>query len=208
MQNLHHTRPTGDAFDYMNQMYPNSAIYGHYGNTFRAAPGYGSFGYDSWISGRGWYAVDSKYKPKGRGNGASGSGKENADGMNELNKGPRAKGFKDQDGFDTLAAKDKLVTTESSMEDNLPLIPEKEKYSGEDFAESYSDAKFFVIKSYSEDDVHKSVKYNMWTSTPNGNKKLDAAYREAKEKSSDCPVFLLFSVSMSSLIPSAELSYS
>ncbi|KAJ4721244.1 evolutionarily conserved C-terminal region 2 [Melia azedarach] len=197
LTNLHHTRPTGDAFDYMNQMYPNSAIYGHYGNTFRAAPGYGSFGYDSWISGRGWYAVDSKYKPKGRGNGASGSGKENADGMNELNKGPRAKGFKDQDGFDTLAAKDKLVTTESSMEDNLPLIPEKEKYSGEDFAESYSDAKFFVIKSYSEDDVHKSVKYNMWTSTPNGNKKLDAAYREAKEKSSDCPVFLLFSVNAS-----------
>lgn len=198
MQNFHHTRPTSDAFGYMSQMYANNPMYGHYGNTFRAGPGYGSFGYDSWISGRGWYPVDSKYKPRGRGYGASGSGKENVDGLNELNKGPRAKGFKNQEGFDpvTVAAKGQnLKSSESTPEDNLPLIPDKEKYGGKDFPESYSDAKFFIIKSYSEDDVHKSVKYNMWTSTPNGNKKLDAAYREAKEKSSDCPVFLLFSVS-------------
>lgn len=184
-------------------------MYGHYGNTFRAGPGYGSFGYDSWISGRGWYPVDSKYKPRGRGYGASGSGKENVDGLNELNKGPRAKGFKNQEGFDpvTVAAKGQnLKSSESTPEDNLPLIPDKEKYGGEDFPESYSDAKFFIIKSYSEDDVHKSVKYNMWTSTPNGNKKLDAAYREAKEKSSDCPVFLLFSVSTITLDSSAMIS--
>ncbi|KAH9784460.1 YTH domain-containing protein ECT2 [Citrus sinensis] len=200
LANFHHTRPTSDAFGYMSQMYANNPMYGHYGNTFRAGPGYGSFGYDSWISGRGWYPVDSKYKPRGRGYGASGSGKENVDGLNELNKGPRAKGFKNQEGFDpaTVAAKGQnLKSSESTPEDNLPLIPDKEKYSGEDFPESYSDAKFFIIKSYSEDDVHKSVKYNMWTSTPNGNKKLDAAYREAKEKSSDCPVFLLFSVNAS-----------
>ena len=38
------------------------------------------------------------------------------------------------------------------------------------FVETYSDAKFFVIKSYSEDDVHKSFKCNVWASTPNGNK--------------------------------------
>ena len=37
----------------------------------------------------------------------------------------------------------------------------------------------------------------MWTSTPNGNKELDAAYREAQEKSVGCPVFLLFSVNTS-----------
>ncbi|KAH9728432.1 YTH domain-containing protein ECT2 [Citrus sinensis] len=200
LANFHHTRPTSDAFGYMSQMYANNPMYGHYGNTFRAGPGYGSFGYDSWISGRGWYPVDSKYKPRGRGYGASGSGKENVDGLNELNKGPRAKGFKNQEGFDpvTVAAKGQnLKSSESTPEDNLPLIPDKEKYGGEDFPESYSDAKFFIIKSYSEDDVHKSVKYNMWTSTPNGNKKLDAAYREAKEKSSDCPVFLLFSVNAS-----------
>jgi ribosomal protein S21 len=41
------------------------------------------------------------------------------------------------------------------------------------------------------------MKYNVWTSTPNGNKKLDAAYQEAKEKPVDCPIFLLFSVNTS-----------
>ena len=63
-----------------------------------------------------------------------------------------------------------------------------------DFATDYKDAKFFVIKSYSEDNVHKSIKYGVWASTPNGNKKLDAAYREAKENHGTCPIFLLFSV--------------
>ncbi|WMV08838.1 hypothetical protein MTR67_002223 [Solanum verrucosum] len=38
-------------------------------------------------------------------------------------------------------------------------------------------------ESYSEDDVHKSIKYNVWASTPNGNKKLDVAYQKAQQKS-------------------------
>ncbi|KAH0784850.1 hypothetical protein KY290_004448 [Solanum tuberosum] len=50
-------------------------------------------------------------------------------------------------------------------------------------------------ESYSEDDVHKSIKYNVWASTPNGNKKLDVAYQKAQQKSRGCPVFLFFSVS-------------
>ncbi|TXG66311.1 hypothetical protein EZV62_007586 [Acer yangbiense] len=201
--NLHPTRPTsglGEPFDYMSQMYPSNAMYGHYGNTFRAASAFGSYGYGSWMNGRGWYAVDNKNKPRGRGNGAYGFGKDSVDGLNELNKGPRAKGFKNQEGFDSITQAVKgqyFPSSESGTGDNLSSIPDKEKYSGEDFPESYSDAIFFVIKSYSEDDVHKSVKYNMWTSTPNGNKKLDAAYRNAKEKTGDCPVFLLFSVNAS-----------
>ncbi|KAJ0233756.1 ECT9 [Hirschfeldia incana] len=59
------------------------------------------------------------------------------------------------------------------------------------------DAKFFVIKSYSEDNVYKSMKYCVWASTKNGNKKLDAAYREAKTREVACSVFLLFSVNAS-----------
>ncbi|XP_044500028.1 YTH domain-containing protein ECT1-like isoform X2 [Mangifera indica] len=204
LTNLHHARPTSgfsETYDYMNPLFVNNTMYGHYGNTYRTGSGFGSFGYDSWMGGRGWYTVDSKYKPRGCTYGASGSGKENGDGLNELNKGPRAKGFKNQEGFDpiTLAVKGQnLTSTQSKVKDSPPVVLDKEKYNGEDFpVESYVDAKFYVIKSYSEDDVHKSVKYNMWTSTPNGNKKLDAAYREAKEKSSDCPVFLLFSVNAS-----------
>ena len=76
------------------------------------------------------------------------------------------------------------------------IIIRTDQYNRDDLRLDYMYAKFFVIKSYSEDDVHKSIKYNVWASTPNGNKKLDAGYREAQEKSNDCPVFLFFSVSL------------
>jgi len=39
-------------------------------------------------------------------------------------------------------------------------------------------ARFFVIKSYSEDDVHKSIKYGLWTSTETGNRRLNTAFKE------------------------------
>ncbi|KAL0388933.1 UNVERIFIED_CONTAM: YTH domain-containing protein ECT2 [Sesamum radiatum] len=75
------------------------------------------------------------------------------------------------------------------------------KYNKVDFPADYVNAKFFVIKSYSEDDVHKSIKYNVWSSTPNGNKKLNAAYEDAQKiaagGSQNCPIFLFFSVNAS-----------
>jgi len=55
-------------------------------------------------------------------------------------------------------------------------------------------ARFFVIKSYSEDDVHKSIKFNVWASTDAGNKKLDATYKETHMKG---PIYLFFSVNAS-----------
>ncbi|KAL4590101.1 hypothetical protein LXL04_003020 [Taraxacum kok-saghyz] len=70
-------------------------------------------------------------------------------------------------------------------------------YNRPDFVTNYENAKFFVIKSFSEDNVHKSIKYGVWASTPLGNRKLDAAYQEAKESESSCPVFLFFSVNAS-----------
>lgn len=72
-----------------------------------------------------------------------------------------------------------------------------DQFNRPDFVVDYEQAKFFVIKSFSEDNVHKSIKYSVWSSTPLGNRKLDAAYREAKELNSSCPVFLLFSVNAS-----------
>ena len=51
--------------------------------------------------------------------------------------------------------------------------------------------KCFVIKSYSEDDVHKSVKYAVWASTETGNRKLDKAFKEMQGKGA---VYLFFSV--------------
>merc|ERR1719331_5331 len=55
-------------------------------------------------------------------------------------------------------------------------------------------ARFYVIKSYSEDDVHKSIKYGVWASTDTGNRRLDAAYREHCHKG---PIYLFFSVNAS-----------
>lgn len=70
-------------------------------------------------------------------------------------------------------------------------------YNRPDFVTEYKDARFFIVKSYSEDNVHKSIKYSVWTSTPSGNQKLDAAYRKTMEKEGNCPIFLLFSANAS-----------
>ncbi|KAH7850548.1 hypothetical protein Vadar_034733 [Vaccinium darrowii] len=49
-----------------------------------------------------------------------------------------------------------------------------------------------------EDDIHKCIKYDVWSSTPNGNRKLDAAFHDAEAKTIEtgtkCPIFLFFSV--------------
>jgi len=76
-------------------------------------------------------------------------------------------------------------------------------------------AKFYVIKSFGEDDVHKSIKYNLWCSTERGNRKLDEAFAESKraceragvgpngqpidsrDTQHGCPVYLFFSVNRS-----------
>ena len=55
-------------------------------------------------------------------------------------------------------------------------------------------ARFFVIKSYTEDDVHKSLKYEIWASTDKGNQRLDKAFRESAR---DGPIYLFYSVNAS-----------
>ena len=62
-----------------------------------------------------------------------------------------------------------------------------DEYNRVDFPTSHDHAIFFVIKSYSEDDVHKSIKYRVWSSTPNGNKRLDGAYHDAQHRAVGSP---------------------
>ena len=64
-------------------------------------------------------------------------------------------------------------------------------YNPRDFDMNPKNARFFVLKSYSEDDVHRSIKYAIWCSTEHGNKRLDSAFRERDSRG---PVFLFFSV--------------
>ncbi|XP_018599837.2 YTH domain-containing family protein 3 [Scleropages formosus] len=64
-------------------------------------------------------------------------------------------------------------------------------YNPKDFDWSLKNGRVFIIKSYSEDDIHRSIKYSIWCSTEHGNKRLDAAYRSLGSKG---PLYLLFSV--------------
>ncbi|PWA82539.1 YTH domain-containing protein [Artemisia annua] len=102
----------------------------------------------------------------------------------DRNRGPRA-------------SKPKANTTTADGKNDLASKLDIELYNRPDFETTYDNAKFFVIKSFSEDNVHKSIKYGVWASTPLGNRKLDAAYQEAKEAGAVCPIFLFFSVNAS-----------
>lgn len=99
---------------------------------------------------------------------------------------------------DKSSGNDDAVPPQDIIDGNKKTIIKKDQFNLSDFPTKYDHAYFFVIKSYSEDDIHKSIKYNVWASTPNGNKRLDSAYEEAQNrkavKGSKCPVFLFFSV--------------
>ena len=82
------------------------------------------------------------------------------------------------------------------------------KYNPREFNTSPKQARFFVIKSYSEDDIHRSIKYGIWCSTEHGNRRLDQAFSRGLNNSRDrqlqaespddtqirVPVYLFFSV--------------
>lgn len=150
-------------------------------------PDYGSNAYA-------WGAVE---KPRPRLH--LGRGQENASGpldaQGEQNRGPRTNRSKSQ-----LAVR-AYTTKAGDINAQGIIIIDADQYNKDDFCVDYEDAKFFVIKSYSEDDVHKSIKYNVWSSTPHGNKKLQSAYEDAQkiaaEKTTNCPIFLFFSVNAS-----------
>ncbi|WVZ24027.1 hypothetical protein V8G54_002571 [Vigna mungo] len=136
--------------------------------------------------GRTWLAFDRRYKGRSR----------YFPYGNELNRGLRAKSGKNLMAFAPplpfLVVQDQNLPETLSIETSI--VPDREQYNKVNFPEEYAVAKFFDIKSYNEDNIHKSIKYNVWANTQNGNKKLDAAYQEAQQKPGGCPVFLFFLV--------------
>ena len=56
--------------------------------------------------------------------------------------------------------------------------------------------KFFVIKSFTEEDIHKSMKYGVWSSSKNGNITLNQAFKFTK-KNKMGNVYLFFSCNKS-----------
>lgn len=119
------------------------------------------------------------------------SGVYSADSSNfsyDRNRGPRASKPK---GW---SASVQGVSSPSEKNDASNSVVHFDSYNQRDFVTDYENAKFFIIKSYSEDNIHRSIKYSVWASTAVGNRKLDAAYKETKEIESNCPIFLYFSV--------------
>ncbi|KAG2314444.1 hypothetical protein Bca52824_017566 [Brassica carinata] len=91
-----------------------------------------------------WYVFNNGYKTKSYGfYGFSKTflvGKENEEWLNELNRGPRAKGF-------NIGQPETIKATE----DVSLLLPDSKEYIKKDFfSNTYTNAKLFVIKSYSE----------------------------------------------------------
>ncbi|KAM5532344.1 hypothetical protein V8D89_014023 [Ganoderma adspersum] len=77
---------------------------------------------------------------------------------------------------------------------DVPTLIATKGYNPVDFDTRPAFARFFVIKSYTEDDVHKSLKYEIWSSTDPGNKRLDKAFKETAGRG---PIYLFFSVNAS-----------
>ncbi|KAK9161799.1 hypothetical protein Syun_008140 [Stephania yunnanensis] len=153
---------------------------------------------DIGANGRGWAVVD-KFRPRFQYGGVLNNGSGNPDFLGEQNRGPRTNRSKSQ--WMPSFPVESYTSKEGSNSTPGRIVISVDDYNKEDFPANYPDAKFFVIKSYSEDDVHKSIKYSVWSSTPNGNKRLDSAFEEARKtgagKQSVCPVFLFFSVNAS-----------
>jgi len=77
------------------------------------------------------------------------------------------------------------------QQQQLTVYMNPSAYNPVEFNTSPKAARFFVIKSYSEDDIHRSIKYNIWCSTEHGNRRLDSAYFKGDGQ---VPVYLFFSV--------------
>ncbi|KAJ6794210.1 YTH domain-containing family protein 1-like isoform X2 [Iris pallida] len=143
----------------------------------------------------GWATMEG---PRSQYHGMTNNGNGSPDMLREQNRGPRTSKTRGQ----WISAIDGPERTNISANNAQGAIEIRtDQYNKDDFPVDYPYAKFFVIKSYSEDDVHKSIKYNVWSSTPNGNKRLSSAYEDAQRisvgKPRNCPIFLFFSVNAS-----------
>lgn len=87
------------------------------------------------------------------------------------------------------AMMNKNLSGSSSVD--IQQLANRKGYNPVNFDLNPKSARFFVIKSYTEEDVHKSLKYEIWASTDLGNKRLDKAFHESSESG---PIYLLFSV--------------
>lgn len=110
--------------------------------------------------------------------------------------------FDDPESLSQFILQDTLSEMDSSLNKGLkfahneiPPLPSKGLSRGLNtnlysMAHISPKSKFFVIKSYTEADIHAAIRHNCWSSTVLGNKRLNKAFTKTKE----ADVYLFFSV--------------
>ncbi|XP_015365167.1 PREDICTED: YTH domain-containing family protein 3 isoform X2 [Diuraphis noxia] len=81
-------------------------------------------------------------------------------------------------------------TEENTKRKIIDELKMKNHYNPAEYSNPPEGSRFFIIKSYSEDDIHRSIKYEIWCSTDHGNRRLDQAFSSSDKKK----IFLLYSV--------------
>jgi hypothetical protein len=126
-----------------NRVYSPNRIYPQSNNSGRLSPSYGA-------NGRTWVAVD-KSKPKERGNDSLCDCIGTMDAFSDQNRGSRTR-FRNQPtspGDALQQVKEKNLISNGNTEAYNVTI-DREQYNSPEFVTKYKDAKFFIIKSYSE----------------------------------------------------------
>jgi len=81
----------------------------------------------------------------------------------------------------------------NSWESICEVFPNLKNVNSKSFeVDNVKDCRAFIIRSNNEDDVHKAIKYGIWTSSPRNNEMLNKLYLETKDK--DIPIYLFYSV--------------
>ncbi|KAF2320045.1 hypothetical protein GH714_022473 [Hevea brasiliensis] len=70
-----------------------------------------------------------------------------------------------------------------SVKEELGITLQRDQYNLPDLKMSSQTQSSVLSNLTIEDDNHKSIKYDVWASTPNGNNKLGAAFRDAERRS-------------------------
>ena len=70
----------------------------------------------------------------------------------------------------------------------LQSVIDSENLETEKIKNSYS----FILRSNNDDDIHKAIKYGIWSSTPQNNEMLSNIFKKAQEEQKD--IYLFYSV--------------
>ncbi|CAD8044722.1 unnamed protein product [Paramecium primaurelia] len=80
----------------------------------------------------------------------------------------------------------------TNLEQASKLIPALKQINQANRNLADTEAYAYILRSNNDDDIHKSIKYGIWTSSKENNEKLNAKFLEAQEQGKT--VYLFFSV--------------